>query len=224
MTSYFTREQLENPGFRNVPFSRWAYFRQFFDFLSTFKCRVGRIVCSAMGMAVDYSGFGWSLQNWTYSKESGIMRTIQRTAIAQLIGYASMFYLFGQTRQGVEGLLFWWIVPVLVGYPVVNYFRNLEHADCEVSKDPNCLRNTRSVRSNIVIRTLLWDTNYHAEHHCYPMVPFFNLCRVNELMYPHVLHNECDHFTTQNWAAFKPGGWIDQQNERVNGVAKPKSE
>lgn len=180
-----------------------------------------------MGIPVDYSGFGWSLNEWTYSEESGIMRTLQLTALAQLSAYAVIYLFFGQTKEGVQSLLFWWIVPVLIGYPVVNYFRNLEHADCEVSKTPNTLKNTRSVRSNIIIRTLLWDTNYHAEHHCYPMVPFFNLHKINEHMYPYCEHNEYDHFTTQNWAALKPGGWIDQQNERVEAykaALKPKSE
>jgi fatty acid desaturase len=215
LTSYFTREQLVNPGFRNVPFSRVAYFRQFFDVFDTFKCRAGRILNSAVGIAVDYSGTGWSLKEWSYNKESGIMRTLQTTALAQLACNAAMFIKFGQSKQGLYGLLFWWIVPVLCGYPAVNFIRNLEHADCEVSKEPNFLLNTRSVQSNIVVRTLLWDTNFHAAHHSYPMVPFFNLHKLNELIYSHVVHNEHDHFTTQNWAAFKAGGWIDQQAARI---------
>mmetsp|Transcript_118555 Transcript_118555/g.232859 ORF Transcript_118555/g.232859 Transcript_118555/m.232859 type:complete len:133 (+) Transcript_118555:316-714(+) len=37
------------------------------------------------------------------------------------------------------------------------------------------------------------------------------LHKLNELMHDHVIHNERDHFTTQNWAAFQRGGWIDQQ-------------
>jgi len=226
LTSYYSREQLENPGFRNLPFGRFAYLRQFFDVFYTFKCRAGRIIFSAMGIPVDYSGFGWSLNEWTYSTESGIMRKLQRTALAQLSIYVAIGYFFGQTKEGVANLLFWWIAPVLAGYPVVNYVRNLEHADCEVSKTPNCLLNTRSVRSNLVIRTLLWDTNFHAEHHCYPMVPFYNLHKINVHMYDATVHNEYDHFTTQNWAALKPGGWIDQQNERVEAykASRPKSE
>ena len=30
-------------------------------------------------------------------------------------------------------------------------------------------------------------------------------------MKEHVIHSEKDHFTTQNIAAFAPGGWIDSQ-------------
>jgi fatty acid desaturase len=170
-----------------------------------------------MGIPVDYSGTGWSLHQLTYEKPT--IRYLQRWALAQLSCYAAAIVVSSRSNGGFYALLFWWIVPVLIGYPVVNFFRNLEHADCEVTKVPNCLRNTRSVRSNILVRTLLWDTNFHAEHHCYPMVPFYNLQKLNALMYDHVIHNEIDHFTTQNWAAIVPGGWIDQQMERFQAAA-----
>jgi fatty acid desaturase len=211
LTSYYSRDVLENKAFRNIPLGRIAYFRQFLDIAYTFKSRICRVLFSAAGIPVDYSGTSWSLGDFYYTKESGIMSDLQRTAQIQLLHWVAFFAIFGRTKEGLQQMFFWWIIPVLVGYPVVNYFRNLEHADCEVNRDPNCLKNTRSVRSNLLVRVLLWDTNFHAEHHCYPMVPFFNLHKLNELMYDHVIHNEYDHFTIQNWAAFKSGGWIDQQ-------------
>ena len=222
LTSYYSREVLENEAFRNVPFSRLMYIRQFWDVWYTWKCRLGRIIFSACGIPVDYSGTGWSLKEWTYSSESGIMKEIQHSALLQICHYIAFFGLFGRTVEGLQGMAFWWLIPVLLGYPFVNYFRNLEHADCEVSKEPNCLRNTRSVRSNLFIRILLWDTNFHAEHHCYPMVPFFNLHKINELMYEHVIHNECDHFTSQNWTCLKSGGWIDQQRADMEAFDKKR--
>ena len=215
LTSYYSREMLENPSFRNVPFSRLAYLRQFVDIPFTFKCRLGRIFFSALGIPVDYSGTGWSLKEWKYSEQSGIMKDLQWTALAQIAHYVALFAFFGRTREGIQSMLFWWIVPVLLGYPFINFFRNLEHADCEVSKEPNCLRNTRSVRSNLLVRILLWDTNFHVEHHCYPMVPFYNLHKLNKLMYHHIIHNECNHFTTQNWDCLKTGGWIDNQAQEM---------
>jgi fatty acid desaturase len=151
------------------------------------------------------------------------MKELQRTALAQIMHYVAFFTMFGRTREGLHAMLFWWLVPVLIGYPAVNYFRNLEHADCEVSKVSNCLKNTRSVRSNLLIRVLLWDTNYHVEHHCYPMVPFFNLHKLNELMFDSVEHNECDHFTIQNWTCFKKGGWIDRQKADMDSFSKKKA-
>jgi fatty acid desaturase len=178
LTSYYSRETLENPGFRNLPGSRFLYFRQFLDILTTFKCRAGRIIFSAMGVPVDYSGTGWSLKEWTYSKESGIMRGLQMTALTQLTFYAAALCTAWNTPGGLQALLFWWFIPVLIGYPSVNYVRNLEHADCEVSKVSNCLRNTRSVRSNLFIRILLWDTNFHGTYtHVIDLVP----CRIATL-------------------------------------------
>jgi len=224
LVSYFTREELELPGFRNVPFTRLGYIRSFVDIPRTFLHRVGRIVFSAMGIPVDYSGYKWGLEGWNYGQDSGIMRQLQMTAIAQICGYATMFLIFGRTQEGLQDLAFWWICPVLVGYPVVNYFRNLEHADCEVSKENNNLLNTRTVRSNLLVRTIMWDTNFHAEHHCYPMVPFFNLHKINALMHDHVVHNECGYFTKQNWECIKPNGWIDKQRKLNQGGLKPKAE
>jgi len=211
LTSFYSREELENPEFRNVNKTKFGFFRQFLYVWPTFKCRICKLISSALGIAVDYTGTGWSMQTPKYSKESGIMQDLKAAARLQLLVYAAIFGLFGQTSEGCQALMFWWIVPVLVGYAPVNFVRNLEHADCEVSKEMNCLRNTRTVRSNAILRQLLWNTNYHAEHHCYPMVPFFNLPKLSELMDAHVIHNECRHFSTQNWEAVKPGGWIDQQ-------------
>lgn len=224
LTSFYTREQLDNPGFRNVPFSKTHYVLQFLNVFATFYHRVGRIINSAAGIPVDYSGWSWSLGHWTYSEESGIMKQLQRHAWAQLTWYAIVIYCASQMPRGLESVLFYWIVPVFVGYPLINYFRNLEHADCEVSQEPNCLRNTRSVRSNALVRFFLWDTNFHAEHHCYPMVPFYNLSKINEHMYSHVIHNERDHFTTQNWAAIVRGGWIDQQAQRMKAFESKKQQ
>lgn len=221
LTSWYSRELLANPGFRNIPQDRWTYFKQFWDIWSTVKCRFLRVFNSAKGIPVDYSGTGWSMKDFTYTKESGIMEDLQQTARLQLLVWVIVFATFGQTAEGRASLLFWWIIPVLIGYPCVNYFRNLEHADCEVSPINNGLRNTRTCKSNLLIRLLLWDTNFHAEHHCYPMVPFFNLHKLHELLKGHVLHGEHSHFTSQNWTAMVPGGWIDQQ---AADMAKAKSE
>lgn len=221
LTSWYSFEYLSNPGFRNIPQDRWTYFRQFWDIWSTVQCRFFRVFNSARGIPVDYSGVGWSMKDFHYTKESGIMDDLQQTARFQILVWIVVFATLGRTQEGIAKLLFWWIVPVLLGYPCVNYIRNLEHADCEVSPINNGLRNTRTCESNLLIRILLWDTNYHAEHHCYPMVPFFNLHKLHALLKGHVLHGEYHHFTQQNFVALAPGGWIDQQAaDMARGKAK----
>ena len=42
LTSFVSRGQLENPAFRNMPESRWSWFKQFWDVCSTFKRRLFR--------------------------------------------------------------------------------------------------------------------------------------------------------------------------------------
>jgi fatty acid desaturase len=42
--------------------------------------------------------------------------------------------------------------------------------------------NTRTVYMNPVSRWLYWNMNYHVEHHMFPMVPYYNLPRLHELI------------------------------------------
>lgn len=47
---------------------------------------------------------------------------------------------------------------------------------------PEVERNTRTVRSNAVVRWFMWNANYHAEHHRYPAVPTLNLHRLHKAL------------------------------------------
>merc|ERR1712118_266138 len=60
------------------------------------------------------------------------------------------------------------------------YIQIAEHADCTM--DDNGLTNTRTVRSNWLIRFTYFNMNFHAEHHLYPMFPFHALPRAHELL------------------------------------------
>ena len=68
----------------------------------------------------------------------------------------------------------------------------------------NLMENKQNAFDNIPLLSLF------SKPSC-PLRPFFNLHKINELMYDHVIHNEANHFTTQNWEAIKPGGWVTQQ-------------
>jgi fatty acid desaturase len=43
---------------------------------------------------------------------------------------------------------------------------------------PEVEHNTRSVRSNAVVRFFQWNANFHAEHHAFPATPALNLPRL----------------------------------------------
>ncbi len=42
--------------------------------------------------------------------------------------------------------------------------------------------NTRTVYMNPVSRWIYWNMNYHVEHHMFPMVPYYNLPKLHELI------------------------------------------
>jgi fatty acid desaturase len=42
--------------------------------------------------------------------------------------------------------------------------------------------NSRTVYINPVSRWIYWNMNYHVEHHMFPMVPYYNLPRLHELI------------------------------------------
>jgi fatty acid desaturase len=55
-------------------------------------------------------------------------------------------------------------------------------------------RNTRSIRSNRVVRFVLWNANYHAEHHAFPSIPTVHLHRVHEAAAGAFEHQERSYF------------------------------
>ena len=67
----------------------------------------------------------------------------------------------------------YWIVPQLIGQPFLRAYLITEHTGCTL--DRNGLTNTRTTRTNGLVRLLMWDMPYHAEHHLYPSIPFHRL-------------------------------------------------
>ena len=214
LTSFYSRKELEALKFKSAPQSRYSYVKGFLNVYSYFEQRICRLFSSCVGIATDYTGIGWSIKSpQRKDLDPTIIRELQRWSLFQLGVYLMIIFALGNTLGGIQRLLFWWIAPCVIGYGPINYFRNAEHADCDLRHvTPNQLHNTRTVESNRIIRWLLWETNFHAEHHAYPTVPFYNLPVLHDLLDDHIKHNDCKSFTAQNWQMIKAGGWIDKQN------------
>ncbi|MGD9741006.1 MAG: fatty acid desaturase [Dongiaceae bacterium] len=80
--------------------------------------------------------------------------------------------------------LIYWLLPRIVGEPVMRLIRMSEHVGCP--RVPNLLRNTRTVLTFAPIRWLAWNNAYHAEHHAIPTVPFFSLPRLHAILGAHI--------------------------------------
>ncbi len=77
-------------------------------------------------------------------------------------------------------LLTLWLVPRLLGEPIMRWVRIAEHVGCEDSGD--LTRNTRTTRAAWWFHRLFWNMSYHAEHHLAPATPFHALPRVHTLV------------------------------------------
>ncbi len=80
--------------------------------------------------------------------------------------------------------LTYWLVPRILGEPVLRAIRMAEHTGTDES--PNLLSNTRTTLTNPLLRTLYWNMPYHAEHHLASSVPFHALGRMHEHVAPHL--------------------------------------
>lgn len=87
--------------------------------------------------------------------------------------------LIGSIATGSTLLLWFWIVPVLLGQPVLRLYLLAEHAGCP--RNPDMLENTRTTYTNALMRTLTWNGSFHAEHHAWPSIPFHALPRANAI-------------------------------------------
>lgn len=85
---------------------------------------------------------------------------------------AGAFYL------GSWAPLTYWIVPRLIGEPVMRWIRIAEHAECAEGGDLS--KNTRTTVAPAWMRFIFWNMPYHSEHHLSPIVPFHALPRFHE--------------------------------------------
>jgi len=103
---------------------------------------------------------------------------IVREARILLSGYLAVLGVSLFLRSA-DALLYW-ILPVLAGQPFLRLFLMAEHTGCPLGD--NMFANTRTTYTNRAIRLLAWQMSYHAEHHCFPSIPFHALGKVNALI------------------------------------------
>jgi fatty acid desaturase len=94
-----------------------------------------------------------------------------REARLHLAGYALVAALSIALSSWAAVLL--WVAPLLVMKPVHQLQNTIEHLG--LPHESNVLINTRSTRTNAVMRWLCWQMQYHTAHHAFPGVPFHRL-------------------------------------------------
>ena len=85
---------------------------------------------------------------------------------------------------GTWAVLIYWLIPRIVGEPVERLIRMSEHVGC--SRSSNMLENSRTVLTWRPIRWLSWNMPLHAAHHAVPLVPFFAIPKLNDMLIDHL--------------------------------------
>lgn len=99
-----------------------------------------------------------------------------------LAGYVAVAAL--SVASGTAWLLWFWILPLLLGQPMLRLYLLAEHTGCPTS--PDMLENSRTVHTNALVRFLAWNMPYHAEHHAYASIPFHALPRAHAALAPFI--------------------------------------
>ena len=101
-------------------------------------------------------------------------------------------------------LLIWvWLLPALLGQPVLRLYLLAEHGDCPMVAD--MFENTRTTFTTAVVRFLAWNMPFHTEHHVVPAVPFFRLPALHQTMRQHLQVTEAGYGAfTKSYLARRP--------------------
>ena len=97
--------------------------------------------------------------------------TVIKEARIHLAGYAVLLLLsilFSST------MLWWyWVLPALLGQPLLRLYLLPEHRGCDFSD--RMLENSRTTYTTPLLNFLAWNMPFHAEHHYLASIPFHAL-------------------------------------------------
>ena len=92
----------------------------------------------------------------------------------------------------IVGGLLWWpgvaslFIGQLVGHGLLGCFLAAEHSG--LPHEASVLERTRTTKTNGLVRYLMWNMPYHAEHHAYPSVPWHALPDLHTIMKDELIH------------------------------------
>jgi len=104
---------------------------------------------------------------------------LMREARLHVAGYALI--VGASLMAGSWAAAIFWLAPMLAMKWVHQLQNTMEHLG--LPHDDNVLVNTRSTRTNAVMRWLGWQMQYHTAHHAFPGVPFHRLRELNQAIF-----------------------------------------
>ena len=141
------------------------------DTLGAYLRRIAGVPYWRLRLLVIADCWRGDVSRYPYVSEQAAPTVIRSVRAMTLIlggGAAGSAMLFGWTTPFV-----FWIVPQLLCQPFLRAYVLAEHTG--YSRNRNGLTNTRTTLTNAVVRLLMWNMPFHAEHHLYPSIPFHRL-------------------------------------------------
>ena len=87
---------------------------------------------------------------------------------------------------------FWAVfIGQIAGHCCLAFYTAAEHNG--LPHEGNIFEKTRSVRANKLVKFVMWNMPYHAEHHAYPAVPFHQLPQLHQLLDKEIVNGEDSH-------------------------------
>ncbi len=134
---------------------------------------------------------GWAMSSW--ARLFPFIRADRRRRVAWesrlVIALLAALLLAARVVPGLGyALLAWPLAHLLLGFYLMPEHTGLGGAGSQ-------LQRTRTVRSNALVRWLMWNMPYHAEHHAYPGVPFHSLPALHRRLAPALVHVERGYIT-----------------------------
>lgn len=96
---------------------------------------------------------------------------------------------------GGEVLLLLWVVPALLGQPLLRLYLLAEHTGCPPLRD--MLANSRTTLTAAPLAALCWHMNLHTAHHAYPGLPFHALPAADRSLAPHMAVRAAGYLSVQ---------------------------
>lgn len=97
-------------------------------------------------------------------------------SLVVLIIYSLVIYFAITTNPGLWGI----VIGQVIGHSFLASYLIMEHNG--LAHEGNILEKTRTMPVPKVVKWIMWNMPYHAEHHAYPAVPFHALPKLHESM------------------------------------------
>lgn len=152
-------------------------FRSYLLRLTTLPYWRSRFRIAVDGLRGDFSAY-------PYIHPDAAPRIVR--SVRWMLAFVAGAVLLAGLTLGWQAVLLFWVLPQLFGQSLLRCYLLTEHTFCSHERDG--LTNTRTMLTNPLLRLLMWNMPYHAEHHLYPFIPFHRLAEAHGLLRDRLAH------------------------------------